>query len=118
MQILITGSIAVDPSRRQALLDAIRPLVERTRLDEPGCLEYAFTADTVEEDRVVVLERWADEAALAAPFVHEDMAATKRVRHAHGSGASCVAKYRVDAAAPVKDGIGSYRVDFDETGTG
>ena len=37
MQVLITGTIEVEPDRRQALLDAVRPLVERTfsgRLDE------------------------------------------------------------------------------------
>lgn len=112
MQVLITGTIEVDPDRRQGLLDAVRPLVERTRKEEPGCLEYAFTADTVEDGRVVVLERWADEATLAAHFVHDNMLATKRALHEHGSGRSTIAKYRVDAVQPVKDAAGTYRADF------
>ena len=112
MEVLVLGTLEVDPASRQALLDAVRPWVERTRRDEPGCLEYAFTADTVEEGRVVVLERWADEAALAAHFLHDNMAATRRALHEHGSGRSSIAKYRVDAVLPVKDVAGAYRADF------
>lgn len=44
MEIFITGTIAVEPDRRDALLAAIRPLVRATREQEAGCLEYAFTA--------------------------------------------------------------------------
>jgi len=112
VQVLIAGTIEVDPDRRQGLLDAVRPLVERTRKDEPGCLEYAFTADTVEGGRVVVLERWADEATLAAHLVHDNMLATRRALHEHGSGRSTIAKYRVDTVQPVKDAAGTYRADF------
>jgi quinol monooxygenase YgiN len=111
-QVLITGTIAVDPERRGELLAAVRPLVERTRLDEPGCLEYAFMADTVADDVVVVLERWADEQSLAAHFEHPNMVATKRALREHGSRASTIVKYRVDQVRPVKDGSGAYRADF------
>lgn len=112
-QVLITGTIEVDPARRGELLAAVRPLVERTRLDEPGCLEYAFMADTVADDVVVVLERWVDEQALAAHFEHPGFAATKQALRRHGSRASTIAKYRVDAVRPVKDASGTYRADFD-----
>jgi quinol monooxygenase YgiN len=112
VQILIVGTIEVDPQRRAALLDALRPYVERTRLEEPGCLDYAFMADTVDDGRVVVIERWTDQESLAAHFVHPYFAATKRTLHENGSGASRIAKYRVDRAEPVRDAEGRYRTDF------
>ena len=112
MQILIVGTIEIEPQRRAALLEAVRPYVERTRAEEPGCLDYAFTADTVDDDRIVVLERWADEESLAAHFAHPNMAATKRALHENGSGASHIAKYRVDRTEPVRDAEGRYRADF------
>jgi quinol monooxygenase YgiN len=112
VEILIVGTIEVEPRRRAALLEAVRPFVQRTRLEEPGCLDYAFTADTVDDDRIVVLERWADEEALAAHFAHPNMAATKRALHENGSGTSHVAKYRIDRAEPVRDAEGRYRADF------
>jgi quinol monooxygenase YgiN len=112
VEILIVGTIEVEPQRRAALLEAVRPYVQRTRSEEPGCLDYAFTADTVDDDRIVVVERWADEQSLAAHFAHPNMAATKRALHENGSGTSHVAKYQVDRAQPVRDADGRYRADF------
>ena len=112
MQIFITGTIAIEPERRDALLAAIRPLVRATRDDEPGCLEYAFTADTVEDDRIVVLERWRDEATLAVHFEHPNFIATKSTLHEYGSGASVINKYRVDLSEPLRDSERRYRADF------
>jgi quinol monooxygenase YgiN len=112
VEILIVGTIEVEPQRRGALLAAIRPYVERTRAEEPGCLDYAFTADTVDDDRIVVVERWTDEESLAAHFVHPYFTATKHALHENGSGASHVAKYRVNQAESVRDAEGRYRADF------
>ena len=112
MEILIVGTIEIEPERRAALLEAVRPYVEATRVEEPGCLDYAFMPDTVADDRIVVLERWADEQTLTAHFAHPNMAATKRALHENGSGASHVAKYRVDRTEPVRDAEGRYRADF------
>ena len=112
MQIFITGTIAIEPGRRDALLAAIGPLVRATRNEEPGCLEYAFTDDTVEDDRIVVLERWRDEATLAAHFEHPNFIATKSTLHEYGSGASVINKYRVDLSEPLRDSERRYRADF------
>jgi len=112
MQIFITGTIAIEPGRRDALLAAIGPLVRATRDEEPGCLEYAFTADTVEDDRIVVLERWRDEATLAVHFEHPNFIATKSTLHEYGSGASVINKYRVDLSEPLRDSERRYRADF------
>ena len=112
VQILIVGTIIVDPQRRADLLGAIAPLVQKTREEEPGCLDYAFMADTVEDDRVVVIERWRDQATLAAHFEHPNFYATKDALKANGSGASSIAKYRVDLEEPVRDAENRYRADF------
>src|ERR1700683_3368895 len=112
VEILIVGTIEVEPQRRGALLEALRPYVAATRAEEPGCLDYAFTAPPVDDDRMGVLERWADEDSLAAHFIHPNMAATKRALHENGSGASHVAKYRVNQAESVRDAEGRYRADF------
>jgi quinol monooxygenase YgiN len=112
VEILIVGTIKVDSERRDALLAAIRPLVHKTRLEEPGCLAYAFTADTVEEDLVQVVERWQDEASLGAHFAHPYFFATKSLLHEFGSGTSSILKFRVDVSEPVRDSERRYRADF------
>jgi quinol monooxygenase YgiN len=112
VEILIVGTITVDPERRAALLAAIRPWVHSTRREEPGCLAYAFTADTVDDDLVQVLEHWQDESSLAAHFRHPNFFATKSLLHEHGSGTSVIQKHRVDLSEPVRDSERRYRADF------
>jgi len=112
VEILIVGTLTVDPERREALLAAIRPLVDRTRQEEPGCLAYAFTADTVDDDVVQILEHWQDEESLAAHFEHPNFFATKNALHENGSGASTIQKHRVDLSEPVRDAERRYRADF------
>ena len=112
MEVLIVGTIRVDAAHRDALLAGIRPLVRKTRLEEPGCLAYAFTADTVEDDLVQVVERWQDEASLGAHFAHPNFFATKNALHELGSGTSSMLKFRVDLSEPVRDGERRYRADF------
>jgi quinol monooxygenase YgiN len=112
VEILIIGSIGVEPGRRRELLEAIAPLVGKTRGEEPGCLEYAFTADTIEPGRVVVVEHWRDQATLAAHFEHPNFLATKQALHDHGSLTSSIRKYRVDLGEPVRDSDKRYRADF------
>jgi quinol monooxygenase YgiN len=112
VEILIVGTITVDPERRAALLAAIRPWVQNTREEEPGCLAYAFTADTVENDLIQVLEHWQDESSLAAHFRHPNFFATKNLLHEHGSGASVIQKHRVDLSEPVRDAERRYRAEF------
>jgi quinol monooxygenase YgiN len=86
--------------------------VRATREEEAGCLEYAFTADTVEDDRIVVLERWHDEATLAAHFEHPDFLAAKATLHEYGSGTSVINKYRVGRSEPLRDAERRCRADF------
>ena len=112
MEIIVAGTIEVPPDQRAELLEALRPLVRKTREEEPGCLAYAFTPDTVEDDLVQVLEHWQDEASLAAHFRHPHFFATKAALHEHGSGASSIQKHRVDLSEPVRDEQRRYRADF------
>jgi quinol monooxygenase YgiN len=112
MEILIVGTIQVPPEQRAELLETLRPLVRKTRDEEPGCLAYAFTADTVDADCIQVLEHWQDEASLAAHFEHPNFFASKEVLGRRGSGESTIAKHRVDLTEPVRDSERRYRADF------
>jgi quinol monooxygenase YgiN len=112
VEILIVGTIEVEPTQRDDVLAAIRPLVQKTRQEEPGCLAYAFMADTVDDGVIRVIEHWQDEASLAAHFEHPNFFASKEVLGRRGSGASIIAKHRVDLSEPVRDGERRYRADF------
>lgn len=63
--IIIAGYGIVDPERREAHVDGFRNLVARAR-ETDGCVHFAITADSVDPDRVNIVEIWRDDDALNA----------------------------------------------------
>jgi quinol monooxygenase YgiN len=63
--LIVEGTIDVDPADREAFLEGRRAAVTATR-SEPGCIEYAFSADLIDPGRVRVFERWASAEDLDA----------------------------------------------------
>lgn len=73
--IIVEGWVRLNPQDVDALRPAAQEMVRATRANEPGCLEYAFSLDLFEPGLLRIIERWADEAALAAHFATPHMAA-------------------------------------------
>jgi quinol monooxygenase YgiN len=65
--ILVTGSVVAKEGR---LADALALSLEHVRRSraEPGCISHAVHQDVENPSRLVFVEQWADEAALAAHF--------------------------------------------------
>lgn len=64
--IIIAGHTETrDVSERDAAVAGFAKMVERAR-QQDGCLDFAISADAVDERRVNLFERWRDEAALKA----------------------------------------------------
>jgi quinol monooxygenase YgiN len=63
--IIVSGIFDVAPGQREAFLESKREQVLNTR-DEAGCLEYAFSADGYQPDRVRLFERWESFSHLEA----------------------------------------------------
>ena len=63
--IVIQGFLRTSPENAGKLKDAAAALVAATR-QEAGCLAYAFAEDIGEPGLVHIIERWADDDALAA----------------------------------------------------
>jgi quinol monooxygenase YgiN len=63
--VFVIGNIRVEPTERDAFIANMIPLMKHSRA-EAGCVTYAFTADPIEADLVVLTERWTDRAALDA----------------------------------------------------
>jgi quinol monooxygenase YgiN len=56
--VIVQGIFRVDPAERDAYLAQSLETMRASRA-ENGCLEYVFAADPVEDDRVILSERWA-----------------------------------------------------------
>ena len=62
--IIVAGAIYVSADARDDYLDDCRPVVERARAAQ-GCLDFALSADLLDERRINVLERWTTSSSLA-----------------------------------------------------
>jgi quinol monooxygenase YgiN len=65
--ILIIGSVVAQPDRLAEALALSREHVLRSR-GEPGCISHAVHQDTENPQRLVFVEQWADQAAIAQHF--------------------------------------------------
>jgi len=61
--VIVGGTFEVEPHQREAFL-ADRLEAMRTSRAEPGCLEYAMSADPIDPGRVLLFERWASQEDL------------------------------------------------------
>ena len=61
--VIVAGSFEIKPEERDAFLAGRLDSMRASR-NEPGNLEYTMSADPIDPGRVVLLERWADQASL------------------------------------------------------
>jgi quinol monooxygenase YgiN len=65
MTIIVSGSLHVDPARRDAYLDARVAILEHARA-APGCLDFSLSPDLLDAGRINVYERWRSHEDLLA----------------------------------------------------
>jgi quinol monooxygenase YgiN len=65
MTIIVSGSLHVDPTQRDAFLEARVAILEHAR-HAPGCLDFSLSADLLDAGRVNVYERWRSHEDLLA----------------------------------------------------
>lgn len=63
--IQINGTIQLGRTLDAAMQKALVDMVRASRAED-GCLDYAFARDLADPDRLILFERWRDQAALDA----------------------------------------------------
>jgi quinol monooxygenase YgiN len=63
--LIVAGTFTIEPAERDAFLASRHDGMRRSRA-EAGCLEYTFSADPLDPTRVLLFERWEDQASLDA----------------------------------------------------
>ncbi|WP_030678494.1 putative quinol monooxygenase [Streptomyces cellulosae] len=67
-EIIVAGWMDYEPADRYPMLGHLVEVGRRTREEEPGCLDYAMTADPTDVRRIRVYERWVSQQALDEHF--------------------------------------------------
>jgi quinol monooxygenase YgiN len=109
--IIISGTVDVEPERRDAALVAAQPHMRATRALE-GCLDYVWSGDPLTPGRIYVYERWQSREHLEAHFASPHYPAMRDTIAAHGIRALDVSKHRITLSEPVYDPSGQPRADF------
>jgi quinol monooxygenase YgiN len=68
--LIAIGSARARAGQREALVSAAREVTTATRGDQ-GCVGYGFYADLTDDETIVSVEIWRDQAALDAHMAHE-----------------------------------------------
>jgi quinol monooxygenase YgiN len=61
--VIVAGSFEIKPEDREEFLTGRLDAMRASR-SEPGNLEYTMSADPIDDGRVVLFERWEDQASL------------------------------------------------------
>jgi len=99
--LIIAGTLKVKADHRQAMLDAVAPMVAAT-LNEAGCRDYVFSADPNDPEVVRLYELWDDEDALKGHFESEHMAQWQARAADLPILGRDIAKYTISAVGPVR----------------
>ena len=79
--VIVGGTFEFDPELRDKFIES-RGDMMRTSRGEAGCIEYTFCADPLDPSRVVLFEKWADQASLDAHIAAQrGSPTTDRARH-------------------------------------
>ena len=95
--LIIEGWLSFEPGEVERLTEVAKTMVAETHKEE-GCLEYAFSQDLSDPCKIRIIERWVDDAALAAHFQTPHMAAFQAAlagaKRTGGAAASYTAEFQ------------------------
>ena len=89
------GEGALDAGR-----DALTTMVEASRAEE-GCISYTYGVDILDPTKLLIVEKWVDDAALAFHFGTPHMAAFQQALSTLDVQITELAKYQADDGSPL-----------------
>ncbi len=99
MSIIVTGTIDLDPTHRDAAIEAANAVMAATRAED-GCEAYAFSGDFADPGRFHVVEQWASQEAMDAHGASAHLATFMTAMGGFGVTGASLTKW--DGATPSK----------------
>lgn len=98
--LIVLAKAQVGAGAMTAATAAIADMVAASNAEE-GCIAYAFTQDVLKPGVIHIVEKWTDDAALAAHFATPHMAAFGAAIAGLDFKVIEAVKYHADEGAPV-----------------
>lgn len=89
------GEGALDAGR-----EAMAKMVAASRAEE-GCVTYSYATDVLDPSKLIIVEKWVDDAALAFHFQTPHMAAFRQALSGLDLQITELAKYQADDGSPM-----------------
>jgi quinol monooxygenase YgiN len=75
-------------------------MVEQSRKEE-GCIAYSYARDVLDPAKLIIVEKWVDEGALASHFATPHMAAFQQALAGLDITITELKKYQADEGSPL-----------------
>jgi quinol monooxygenase YgiN len=98
--VILAGTIRIGSGKREAALPHIVNMVNGTRA-EPGCIEYSFAFDALDDHLLRIFEVFVDDAALAAHRASAHMASWRTLMPELGIGGRDMSEYQVQSSRKI-----------------
>ncbi len=98
--LIVLAKAKLGEGAAEALKTPIADMVAASHTEE-GCIDYSFTIDVLDPSILHIVEKWQDEAALAAHFATPHMAAFQAAIGGADLTIIEAVKYHADDGAPV-----------------
>lgn len=98
--LIVLAKAKIGADALEALRGAIADMVAASNAEE-GCIAYAFTQDLGDPSIIHIVEKWQDDAALAAHFAMPHMADFQAAIAGADISIIEAVKYHADDGAPV-----------------
>ncbi|MEO6628235.1 MAG: putative quinol monooxygenase [Aquihabitans sp.] len=98
--IIVAGHLTINPDHRQAAEAAIRVCVAETRA-EPGNIDYRFSPDLDDPNRINLIEQWTDDDAMTVHMGSAHLAAFMTAIGSCVDGSVEVIRYDVSGSSPL-----------------
>ena len=79
---------------------AFSAMIEASRAEE-GCLGYSYALDVLDPNKLIIVEKWVDDAALAYHFSTPHMATFQKALGSLDVEITELAKYQADDGSPL-----------------
>ncbi|MEO1221711.1 MAG: putative quinol monooxygenase [Pseudomonadota bacterium] len=89
------GEGALDTAR-----EAFTAMIETSR-EEEGCISYSYAVDVLDPNKLVIVEKWVDDAALAFHFSTPHMATFQQALAGLDVTITELLKYQADDGSPL-----------------
>jgi len=81
--------------------EAFAAMIEASRLEE-GCISYSYAIDVLDPNKLIIVEKWVDDAALTYHFGTPHMAAFQAALVSLDITITELAKFQADDGSPLR----------------